>query len=292
MTGTTQDARSTIIRNEEYQRMSIRQTENDKDTGEDRNPATTCGDPLFDVSGRRVLVAGGASGLGRALATAFAARSAHCLVADLDAPGAAAVAGALPGNGHGSCYLDVCDPAACAKAVERAAGARGLDVMINSAGRLHVTPALEIDSADFESVLRVNTAGSFVVAREAARAMKETGGGRIITIASVSSRVANPGYAAYATSKGALVQLTRILALEWAQYGITVNAIGPAMTPTGMTDSYLADDEARQYALDCIPMGRFGTPEDIFGAAILLASDAGKFITGQTLYVDGGRTLK
>lgn len=272
--------------------MSIRQTKNSKDTEEDRNPAITCGDPLFDVSGRRLLVSGGASGLGRALATAFAVRGAHCLVADLDAPGAAAAARALPGDGHGSCHLDICDPAACAKAVERAAGAYGLDVIINSAGRLHVTPALELDSADFESVLRVNTAGSFVVAREAARAMKDTGGGRIITIASVSSQVANPGYAAYATSKGALVQLTRILALEWASYGITVNAIGPAMTPSAMTDRYLADDDARQYALDCIPMGRFGTPEDIFGAAILLASDAGKFITGQTLYVDGGRTLK
>lgn len=280
------------MRNEEYQRMSIRKTEKAQRPGEDQGLTGASRDPLFDVAGRRVLIAGGASGLGKALATAFAARGAHCLVADRDASGAAAVGSALPGDGHGSCRLDVCDAAACAQAVTRASGEHGLDVMINSAGRLHVRSALDLDPDDFESVLRVNTAGSFVMAREAARAMKDTGGGRIITIASVSSRVTNPGYAAYATSKGALVQLTRILALEWAAYGITVNAIGPAMTPTAMTDEYLADDDSRRYALDCIPMGRFGAPEDIFGAAILLASAAGSFITGQTLYVDGGRTLK
>ncbi|MDZ7749199.1 MAG: SDR family oxidoreductase [Halofilum sp. (in: g-proteobacteria)] len=170
--------------------------------------------------------------------------------------------------------------------------AGALDVLVNSAGRLHLAPALELDGDDFESVLRLNAAGAFLIAREAARAMKDTGGGRVITIASVSSRVTNPGYAAYATSKGALVQLTRILALEWAQYGITVNAIGPAMTPTAMTENYLEETGSRQYALDCIPMGRFGTPGDLFGTALLLAAPGGGFITGQTLYVDGGRTLR
>jgi NAD(P)-dependent dehydrogenase (short-subunit alcohol dehydrogenase family) len=249
-------------------------------------------DPLFDLAGKQVLFAGGASGLGRALAEAFAARGAHCLVADIDSTAARAAAASLPGSGHAGCYLDVCDPASCAQAVDRAAESGGLDVLINSAGRLHLAPALELDSADFESVLRLNAAGAFLVAREAARAMKAEGGGRIITIASVSSQVANANYAAYATSKGALIQLTRILALEWAPHGITVNAIGPAMTPTAMTQAHLAEPEARRQALEHIPMGRFGAPEDIFGAAILLAAPAGAFITGQILYVDGGRTLK
>lgn len=257
----------------------------------DTRPGTGA-DALFSVNGLRVLVAGGGSGLGRALAEAFAARGARCLVADLDGAAAADVAAALPGDGHDACELDVCDPDSCARAVERAAADGPLDVLINSAGRLHLAPALDLDADAFESVLRLNTAGAFVIAREAARAMKDSGGGRVITIASVSSRVTNPDYAAYATSKGALVQLTRILALEWAEHGITVNAIGPAMTPTAMTEAYLAETGTRQYALDCIPMGRFGTPEDIFGTALLLAAPGGSFITGQMLYVDGGRTLR
>lgn len=249
-------------------------------------------DTLFSVAGKRVLLAGAAAGLGRALAEAFAERGAHCLVADLDEAGARSAAASLPGSGHDGCYMDVCDAASCAQAVARAGEDGPLDVLINSAGRLHLAPALELDPEDFESVLRVNAGGAFVVARAAAHAMQASGGGRIITLASVSSQVVNADYAAYATSKGALVQLTRILALEWAPHGITVNAIGPAMTPTPMTESRLADPEARRHALERIPMGRFGTPEDITGVAVLLASPAGAFITGQMLYVDGGRTLQ
>lgn len=249
-------------------------------------------DPLFSVAGLRVLIAGGGSGLGRTLAGAFAERGAHCLIADLDEAAARAVAGDLPGEMHESCELDVCDPDSCARAVQQASRHGGLDVLINSAGRLHMAPALEMDAGDFESVLRLNTTGAFLIAREAARSMCESGAGRIITLASVSSQVTNHDYAAYATSKGALVQLTRILALEWADHGVTVNAIGPAMTPTAMTEAYLTESGSREYALSCIPMGRFGTPEDIVGTAILLAAPGGSFITGQMLYVDGGRTLK
>jgi NAD(P)-dependent dehydrogenase (short-subunit alcohol dehydrogenase family) len=116
-------------------------------------------------------------------------------------------------------------------------------------------------------------------------------GGRIIHFASVSSSVANVNYAAYATSKAALSQLVRVLAREWAPNGITVNAIGPAMTETGMTGSFLSDPKFRAQALASIPMRRFGMPEDLIGTVILLLAPAGDFITGQTIYVDGGRTL-
>jgi NAD(P)-dependent dehydrogenase (short-subunit alcohol dehydrogenase family) len=116
-------------------------------------------------------------------------------------------------------------------------------------------------------------------------------GGRIVHFASVSSVVANINYAAYATSKAALSQLVRVLAREWAATGITVNAIGPAMTETGMTGGYLSDGSFRNQALASIPLGRFGTPEDLIGPLVLLLSPAGAFITGQTIYVDGGRTL-
>jgi NAD(P)-dependent dehydrogenase (short-subunit alcohol dehydrogenase family) len=103
--------------------------------------------------------------------------------------------------------------------------------------------------------------------------------------------VANINYAAYATSKAALSQLVRVLAREWAATGITVNAIGPAMTETGMTGGYLSGASFRNQALASIPLGRFGAPEDLIGPLVLLLSSAGAFITGQTIYVDGGRTL-
>ena len=121
--------------------------------------------------------------------------------------------------------------------------------------------------------------------------MIDAGSGRIINMASVSSTVVNPEYVAYSTSKAAVAQLTRILGLEWAKTGVTVNAIGPAVIPTPMSAVPLADDDYRAAAMAKIPMGRFGEPRDLFGAVLLLASPAGDFITGQVFYVDGGRTL-
>lgn len=250
-------------------------------------------DTLFDVRGRTALVAGGAGGLGRVLAAAFAERGAHVLVADIRAREAEDVAAGLPGQGHLACALDVRDEESCAAAVARAVELGGrLDVLINSAGEFHLGPSAELSREAFTSTLAANTTGVFLMSRAAARTMAtDGGGGRIITLASVSSRVTNPNYAAYATSKGALVQLTRILALEWASANITVNAIGPAMTRTPMTESYLADEKNREYARRLIPLGRLATPQDIVGAAIFLASPGGAFVTGQTFYVDGGRTL-
>ena len=115
--------------------------------------------------------------------------------------------------------------------------------------------------------------------------------GRIVHFASVSSLVANVNYAAYASSKAALSQLVRVLAREWAPSGVSINAIGPAMTETGMTAGYLSDPDFRKQALSAIPMGRFGTPEDLVGLLVLLLAPGGSFITGQTIFVDGGRTL-
>ena len=136
-----------------------------------------------------------------------------------------------------------------------------------------------------------NTTGVFLMSRAVAQAMIDGGGGRIITLASASSTVANPNYAAYAASKSALIGLTRVLALEYARKNVTVNAIGPAVIRTPMSEKFLQDDAYARAALDKIQMGRFSTPEDLIGTAILLASAAGAFITGQIIYVDGGRTL-
>jgi NAD(P)-dependent dehydrogenase (short-subunit alcohol dehydrogenase family) len=165
-----------------------------------------------------------------------------------------------------------------------------VDGVVNTAGLLRIAPALDLEVAQFRDTLDVNVTGALLLSRAAARAMADNGG-RIVHLASVSSQVANLNYAAYASSKAALAQLVRVLAREWAPRAITVNAIGPAMTETGMTGTFLADPAFRAQALASIPMGRFGTPEDLVGMVVLLLAPAGAFITGQTIYVDGGRTL-
>ena len=249
-------------------------------------------DDLFDVAGRTVLAAGAASGIGAVLARALAARGARVLVADLDVELAREVAGGLPGKGHGCCLLDVRDEASCQAAVEAALGLAGrLDVLINSVGIFRTAPALELSGADFAETLATNVTGAFLLSRQAGRVMAEKGGGRMVHIASVSSQVVNPDYAAYASSKAALTHLVRVLALEWAPLGVTVNAIGPAVIMTPLVEDYLKKTGKYDYQMSRIPMGRFATAEDLIGPVLLLAAPAGVFITGQTLYVDGGRTL-
>lgn len=250
-------------------------------------------DPLFDVAEMVVFVAGGARGLGRALSHELAVRGAHLVIADRLTDEGEAVVEQLPGHVHGFQLLDLTDPAGVEDAMTTTQSRFGrVDVVLNSAGIANIAPALELSVEDFEQTMAINVTGAFALSRAAARVMQAQDEGRIIHLASVSSRVVNPSYAAYSSSKAALSQLVKILALEWAGQGITVNAIGPAMTPTPLTErQLLADEDSRARALGKIPMGRFGTPEDLLGATLLLASAAGAFITGQTIFVDGGRTL-
>jgi NAD(P)-dependent dehydrogenase (short-subunit alcohol dehydrogenase family) len=250
-------------------------------------------DPLFDVSGRRVLIAGAGGGLGAPLASALAQRGALLMLADLDAEAAAALAQKLDARGpiH-ACGLDVANENECAAAVdETARRLGGIDVLINASGVYRTAPAIDFPRRDWDLTIAVNLTGAFRLAQAAGRRMVAQRSGRIITIASVSSTVVNPEYAAYAASKAGVAHLTRVLAREWAAHGVTVNAIGPAVTPTPLSQPILEDAASRAAALAKIPMGRFGTPEDLVGVVLLLSSDAGAFITGQTIYVDGGRTI-
>jgi NAD(P)-dependent dehydrogenase (short-subunit alcohol dehydrogenase family) len=249
-------------------------------------------DPLFDVGGRTVLFAGGAGGLGSALASAFAQRGARAAIADMDEEKAKRVAASLPGPGHIGFGLDVRRDESCKRAVATVLSQFGrLDVLFNCGGVIFLGSSLTLPAEQFEQSLAANTTGVFLMSRAAAGAMIDAGGGRIITLASVSSTVVNPNYAAYAASKSALIGLTRVLALEYARQNVTVNAIGPAVIRTPMSEKYLDDESYAAAALAKIHMGRFSTPDDLIGTAILLASAAGAFITGQTIYVDGGRTL-
>ena len=242
---------------------------------------------LFEITGRVILVTGAANGLGSSFVGALAARGAKLELVDR-APFEVAHASMPDAVAR---VADVTDERSMINVVDDIVRRRGrIDAVVNCAGIFSVAPALELDVEDFRASLDVNVVGAFIVSRIAARAMMGSGG-RIVHLASVSSQVSNAQYSAYASSKAALSQLVRVLAREWAHQDITVNAIGPAMTQTGMTGRLLSDQRQRDAALGVIPMGRFGTPEDLLGALLLLVSPAGAFITGQTIYVDGGRTL-
>lgn len=247
-------------------------------------------DPLFEIKGRSIIIAGAASGLGRAMAQALDARGAHLTLGDISGAPLAVLAREL-GPAVATKVVDITREAeADALMIQARERFGGVDGVVNTAGLLRIAPALALEAGDFRQALDVNVTGAFLLSRAAARAMQGRGG-RIVHFASVSSAVANINYAAYATSKAALSQLVRVLAREWAATGITVNAIGPVMTETGMTGGYLSGASFRNQALASIPLGRFGAPEDLIGPLVLLLSSAGAFITGQTIYVDGGRTL-
>ncbi len=246
---------------------------------------------IFDIEGRSILVAG-AGGIGAGIAAELARRGARLTIADVDETAVERVREALPGEGHAACILNITEEDSCASAVATAVSNGGrLDGVLNAVGILRIAPALELPIDDFTASLNINVTGALLLARQAGKIMIDQGGGRIVTIASVSSKVANPNYAAYATSKAALSQLTRVLAVEWAKHQVAVNAIGPAVVPTPMSNPFMTDPEYRAYQMSHIPMGRMATVEDLFGTALLLLSSAGAFITGQTFYIDGGRTL-
>lgn len=249
-------------------------------------------DPLVDLDGRTVLVAGAVGGLGRTVSGALAERGACLLLADSRQDALAGVEVADDAARVHRRGLDITDEASCQAAVTAAVDAfGGLDGVVNCTGVLDLAPAEEIDAARMRRTLEINVVGAHLLSRAAAAWMRPRGRGRIVHMASVSSVVVNPEYAAYATSKAGLSQLVRVLAREWAADGVTVNAIGPAMTPTGMTGDYLARPEFAERARAAIPMGRFGEASDILGVLILLLAPAGGFITGQTILVDGGRSL-
>jgi NAD(P)-dependent dehydrogenase (short-subunit alcohol dehydrogenase family) len=173
--------------------------------------------------------------------------------------------------------------------VQEAASEFGrLDILVNGAGVNIRKTVDEFSEADWDEVMAINVRSVFFASQEAARVMRPQGKGKIINLGSLSFEIVVPNIALYAVSKGGMRQLTRALAVEWAEDNITVNAIAPGRYWTAMTDSVFSDPELYESAVSVIPQGRPGIPSDLAGATVLLASDAGDYITGQTIVVDGG----
>ena len=239
---------------------------------------------------RVVIVTGAGSGIGRGIASAFAAEGAAVAVADIDAKAATETAATLKEAGAQALAvaIDVTSPADVDRAIaETLAEFGGLDVLVNNAGIAGMHGFLETSPEDFEKVLRVNLIGTFLCAQAAAREMVSRGYGRIINVASISGQRAGWGRTAYGTSKAAIIQLTRQIALELAQDGVTANAIAPGPVDTPLTARDHSPETRAAYR-HAVPAGRYGQIEEMAAAVLFLASEAAAYINGHTLNIDGG----
>lgn len=247
---------------------------------------------LFGLSGRVALVTGARQGIGRELALALARAGASIAVTSRQ-PGQLESLGHELGcldAPHLELELDVTSDISVRATVDAVLTQFGqLDIVVNNAGVSIRKDAFDLEVDDWDAVLETNLRGPFLVSREGARVMSQ--GGRIINLSSTFARSAYPKRAAYAASKAGLEQLTRVLAVEWASRGITVNGIALTTVETESRRALFATEEERTARVAEIPLGRLGDTEDAVGALLLLAGDAGRFITGHTILVDGGFTL-
>jgi len=246
---------------------------------------------LFDLSGRTALVTGSSRGLGRAIAEGFAKAGARLIINGTDAVRAEAAAGEFRAAGHQAqaSGFDVTDEAAIVQAFDRFdADGVAVDILVNNAGIQHRKPLVEFTSAEWRKVIDTNLTSAFVIGREAAKRMIPRQRGKIINIGSLGSELARPTIGPYTTAKGGIRNLTRAMAVEWAQHGIQANAIGPGYMLTDMNQALVNNADFNTWLMSRIPAKRWGNPDELVGAAIFLASDASTYVNGQTIYVDGG----
>jgi len=234
------------------------------------------------------LITGAAQGIGAAVARGFAAEGATVVLADLDAEKGAATAQTIDRAMFLEC--DVSDGEQVRALIGQVTANHGrLDVCVNNAGIIRSADVLEVTEADFDAVLGVNLRGAFLVAQAAAAEMVEQGGGSIVNMSSVNGVMTIPNQLPYNVSKGGLDQLTRVMAVALAPRGVRVNGIGPGSILTDLLKTVMTDDAVRRTILSRTPMGRCGEAEEVAQVAVFLASDDASYVTGQTLYVDGGR---
>ncbi|SDJ68225.1 SDR family NAD(P)-dependent oxidoreductase [Sediminibacillus albus] len=249
--------------------------------------------PSFKLEDKLAVITGATKGIGKAIALAYAESGADVVLISRTRHSLEALKEEIEVSGRKAYIIceDVKDYTAIISQLDKQIGQRKIDVWVNNAGINIRSEALEVTEEEMDQIIGVNMKSSFFLAQAAAKRMKKHNQGKIINISSVGGHVALRTGVVYAMTKSALIQMTKNLAMEWGKYGINVNAIGPWYFPTALTEELLKDEDYVADILARTPLKRIGKLEELAGTAVFLASDASNYITGQTLFVDGGMTI-
>lgn len=249
---------------------------------------------LFDLKNKIAIVTGGGSGIGERVAAALAAYNVKVIIADINQKAADSVVSKIKAKGKDAIAtkVDITNSTDVKKMVDFILKTYGrIDILFNNAGILIQGPAETLSLDDWNKVISVNLTGMFICAQVVGKVMIKQRKGKIINTASISGTLGLPGNVAYAAAKHGVIGMTKVMAVEWGKYNVNVNCIGPGPTKTPMTAAVFSDQERYQSLVNKIPMGRPGEPEDLIGTVIYLASRASNYVTGQTIYIDGGRIV-
>ena len=249
---------------------------------------------LFDLTGKRALITGSSQGIGFALARGLAAAGAEVVMNGRDATKLADAAQILRAEGFAvhTLAFDVTIHTQVRAAVDGFESATGpIDILVNNAGMQHRGPLEDFPADAFERLLQTNVASVFHVGQAVARHMIARGAGKIVNIASVQAALARPGIAPYTATKGAVANLTKGMATDWAKHGLQCNAIAPGYFLTPLNKALIEDPVFNDWLTRRTPAGRWGNVEELVGACIFLSSAASSFVNGTTVYVDGGITI-
>jgi NAD(P)-dependent dehydrogenase (short-subunit alcohol dehydrogenase family) len=245
----------------------------------------------YDLDGKVAIVTGGGRGIGRAIALGFARAGVRVVVASRTQKELESVAGEIREGGGEAHPLvaDITDNEQLQHLVDATIKEfKGIDILVNNAAKSYLRPLMDLREDGWDKIFSTNCKAPFLLSRSVARHMMNRGGGRIINVTTVGAERAGIGMGAYHASKAALKMLTMCMAAEWARFKINVNAVGPGFTRTDFSKPVWSLPEIADQIIKRVPRGRIAEPEEIVGAVLFLASDASEFITGQTIYIDGG----
>lgn len=248
----------------------------------------------FDLTGKRAIITGASRGIGRALAIGFAQAGADVVALARNREDLTILAGeieALSGRPAESAVCDLQDADNVREVVAALTTSRRIDILVNNAGINIRTKALDVTEAEWQKVIDTDLRGTFFMAQQVGRTMVEQGSGSMINVSSVGGHVALRTGVVYAAAKAGVIQMTKVLALEWGQHGVRVNGIAPWYFRTPLTEKLLSDENYHAQVVERTPLRRVGQVEELVGPAVFLASDAASYVTGHTLFVDGGMSI-
>ena len=247
----------------------------------------------FSISGKKAVVTGAGRGLGRDIAVGLAMHGADVMLWSRTISELEETAELVRAEGRQAWIqsVDVTDVKSTAEMARRAVGVMGrVDILVNNAGTNKPQPTVDVDEATWDTLMNINLKGAFFCAQAFGKIMIEQGGGKIINMSSQSGKVALHNRAVYCASKGALDQITRVMAYEWAQYGVTVNAVAPTFVATSMTENMLKDKAFSDYIFSKLRVPRLAKASEVTAGVLYLASPGADIVTGHILYIDGGWT--